>query len=112
MLFRSQYEDKAYAGSYNVGPNEDGCISTGELVELFDKIWGDGFMWENKSDPAAPHEDNFLKLDCTKLKNVFGWKPRWHIREAIQKTVDWTRAWISGEEISLEMDREIQAYLS
>lgn len=112
LVAMRQYEDKAYAGSYNVGPNEDGCISTGELVELFDKIWGDGFMWENKSDPAAPHEDNFLKLDCTKLKNVFGWKPRWHIREAIQKTVDWTRAWISGEEISLEMDREIQAYLS
>ena len=35
----------------------------------------------------APHEANFLKLDCSKLKSTFGWKPRWHMAECMQKTV-------------------------
>ena len=57
------------------------------------------------------HEANFLKLDCSKLKTTFGWSPRWHIAEAVEKTVAWTRVWLSREDIPAEMDREIQEYL-
>lgn len=111
MIAQRQYEDKACAGWYNVGPDECDCVTTGELVDLFCRSWGAGLTWEKQAEANAPHEANYLRLDCSKLKSVFGWKPRWHIDEAVQKTVDWSRVWMEDGDIPGEMDREIQNYL-
>ena len=111
MIARGQYEDKKLAGWYNVGPDDCDCVTTGQLVELFREKWGEGFHWLNQAEENAPHEANFLKLDCSKLKTTLGWSPRWHIAEAVEKTVAWTRVWLSREDIPAEMDREIQEYL-
>lgn len=111
MIAQRQYEDKMVSGWYNVGPDERDCVTTGQLVELFQEKWGEGFSWLNQVEPGAPHEANFLKLDCSKLKSVFGWKPRWHIGEAIEQTVEWTRAWLDRGNLPAEMDREIKEYL-
>mgnify|MGYP005760170249 CR=1 FL=1 len=110
MIVQRQYEDKKYAGWYNVGPDECDCVTTGELADLFCQSWGDGASWINRAEANAPHEANFLKLDCSKLKSVFGWQPRWHIAQAVQKTVDWTKVWLSGGNIPEEMDRQISTY--
>ena len=110
MIAQKQYEDSSYAGWYNVGPDDCDCVTTGDLVDLFCETWGHGMSWENRWD-GGPHEANFLKLDCSKIKSMFGWKPRWHIREAIEKTVDWTIVWMQGGDIPHEMDRQIKEYL-
>lgn len=111
MIARKQYGDGKYAGWYNVGPDECDCVTTGELVNLFCSSWGDGLTWVNQAESHAPHEANFLKLDCSKIKSVFGWKPRWQIEEAIQMTVDWTKVWLNQGDVPAEMDREIQKYM-
>lgn len=111
MIAQKQYEDGKYAGWYNVGPDECDCVTTGELVDLFCSSWGDGLTWENQAEAHAPHEANFLKLDCSKIKSVFDWKPRWHIEEAVQMTADWTKVWLKHGDVPAEMDREIQEYL-
>ena len=111
MIAMGQYENKALAGWYNVGPDECDCVTTGRLVELFRESWGEGFAWLNQAEEKAPHEANFLKLDCSNVKAAFGWKPMWHIAEAVDKSVEWTRVWLAGGNIPAEMDREICAYL-
>lgn len=111
MIAQKQYEDEKYAGWYNVGPDECDCVTTGELVNLFCSSWGNNLTWDNQAETHAPHEANFLKLDCSKIKSVFGWKPRWHIDEAIKMTVDWTKVWLNKGDIPAEMDREIRVYL-
>lgn len=111
MIAKEQYEDKRLAGWYNVGPDTCDCVTTGELVSLFCQKWGEGLFWENRTEKNAPHEANFLKLDCSKLKAAFGWKPRWHIETAIQKTVEWSKIWLAGGNIPEEMDRQIMEYL-
>lgn len=110
MIAQKQYEDKAYAGWYNVGPDDCDCVTTGQLADLFCEKWGDGLAWINQSEANAPHEANFLKLDCSKLKAAFGWQPCWHISQAIEKTVEWTRVWLKGGDIPAEMDRQILIY--
>ena len=49
--------------------------------------------WINRYD-GGPHEAQFLKLDCSKLKKTFGWKPRWNVSEALDKTVEWSKEYI------------------
>ena len=111
MIVQKQYEDKSYAGWYNVGPDECDCVTTGELVDLFANHWGEGFTWINQAEANAPHEANFLKLDCSKIKAVFGWKPRWHIDECMQMTCRFSKVWLSGGDIPTEMDFEIKEFL-
>lgn len=110
MIAQKQYEDGRYAGWYNVGPDECDCVTTGRLVDLFCEKWGDGAEWINQSEANAPHEANFLKLDCSKIKSTFGWQPSWHIDEAIAKTVEWSKLWLSGGDVVTEMDRQINDY--
>lgn len=111
MIAQRQYEDMAYAGFYNVGPDERDCVTTGELVSLFCEKWGEEQTWVNQS-MEGPHEAGFLRLDCSKLKRRFGWKPKWHIEEAVAKTCEFTRVYIDKGNIEREMEREIEAFIA
>ena len=106
----AQCENGAAAGWYNVGPDEGDCVTTGELADLFCKKWGDGAEWEDRSEPGAPHEASFLKLDCSRLKKAFGWQPVWHMEDAVEKTVQWTKVYFEKGDIPAEMDRQIRLY--
>jgi len=111
MIVQKQYEDIKYADYYNVGPDECDCVTTGDLTDLFCKSWGNGLTWINKYD-GGPHEANFLKLDCSKIKRVFGWKAVWHIEEAIEKTVEWTKGYFDADNIASIMDKQIEEFLN
>ena len=110
MIAQRQYEDKIYAGYYNVGPDDVDCITTGTLVDTFCNRWGEGLHWENVF-MGGPHEANFLKLDCSKLKHTFGWQPRWNVATAIDKTIEWTKVWFSDGDIPAVMDKQIDDFL-
>lgn len=114
MIAKAQYEDKKYAGSYNVGPDDADCWTTGELVTLFCNKWnkatGDTVKWIDRYD-GGPHEANFLKLDCSKLKNTFGWRPRWDVETTMEKIVEWSVKYLAGEDISQCMERQIDEFI-
>lgn len=109
LIAQRQYEELRLAGWYNVGPESYDCISTGSLVKLFCEKWGEGASWTD-ADNCGPHEDNVLTLDCSKIRSVLGWQPRWHIEQAVSYTVEWTRAWLSGEDVSACMEQQIMAF--
>lgn len=120
MIAQRQYEDISFAGNYNVGPDDENCLTTGELVTLFCRCWnacsmenqtrGQAVKWIDRHD-GGPHEANFLKLDCTKLKSVFGWRPSWDMNIAIEKVVEWTNCYVAGGDVGACMDEQIGEYL-
>lgn len=111
-IAEKQYIDKRFEGYYNVGPDDCDCVNTGDLVTKFCNAWGNDASWINKHD-GGPHEAAFLKLDNTKIKSVFGWRPRWHIDECISKIVEWTRIYFKNKElVPEEMDKEINEFFN
>ena len=110
MIAAMQYLDPQYQSWYNVGPDDKDCFQTGTLVDLFVKHWGEGLDWINMYD-GGPHEANFLKLDCSKLKATFDWKPHWNLEAAVEKVVEWTKAWVANLDVREVMDRQIEEYL-
>jgi CDP-glucose 4,6-dehydratase len=104
-----QYEDQAFAGYYNVGPDDRDCVTTGALADLFCQAWGKDAAWIDQYD-GGPHEANFLKLDCSKIKQVFGWQPRMNIQKAVEWTVEWTKAYLAGEDILRVTDSQIYRF--
>lgn len=101
-----QYEDRAFEGYYNVGPDDKDCVTTGTLADLFCAAWGQGQTWENRW-MGGPHEADFLKLDCSKIKHTFGWTPRYGVKEAVEKTVEWSKEYLEGADMAEVMDRQI-----
>lgn len=115
MVAKAQYKDKKYAGSYNVGPDETDCWTTGDLVTLFCTKWnranGTSVKWIDRYD-SGPHEANFLKLDCSKLKRTFGWKPKWKVETTMEKIIEWTQVYQNREDVAACMERQIREFVS
>ena len=109
LIAQKQYEDKKLADNYNVGPSEKDCVTTSELVSLFCNKWQDNLRWESKSD-SGPHEANFLKLDCSKIKNKLGWVPKFNIENTIEKTTEWYKAYLNNEDVVKLMENQIKEY--
>lgn len=109
MIAEAQYKNPALAGWYNVGPNDSDCLTTSRLVELFCEEWGAGASWKGQGE-NGPHEAGLLKLDCASIKSTFGWRPRLDAAGAIRRTVEWSRAWLAGEDTAAVMDRQIQEF--
>ena len=111
MLAARQAGDDALVGAWNVGPDDADCVTTGELADLFCRMWGVGARWEAHAD-GGPHEAHFLKLDCSKIKSELGWKPRWHIAAAVEKTVEWAKAWEAGADMRAVTEAQIEAFFA
>ncbi|MBO4678585.1 MAG: CDP-glucose 4,6-dehydratase [Lachnospiraceae bacterium] len=117
-LAAEQYNDTNYAGSYNIGPDDKDCLTTGNLVDLFCNKWNtkaNDFglpkaSWINKSD-GGPHEANFLKLDCSKIKKRLGWKPIWDIEDAIDRIVDFNMVYLSKQDVTEMTKKQVRLYL-
>lgn len=113
MIAQAQYENRNLAGSYNVGPDDTDCWTTGELVTLFCDKWNKemktNINWKNVYD-GGPHEANFLKLDCSKLKATFGWNPHWNVETSVEKIVEWSKVYLDGQNVSTCMDDQIKAF--
>jgi len=108
LLAEKQYSDKSFEGAYNFGPNDDSCVANENLVSLFCDAWGAGASWQVQGDDG-PHEANFLKLDCAKAKSVLGWKPRWDIRTAVEKVVEFAKINTCHGQTAC-VDRQIKEY--
>lgn len=91
MIAMKQYENPSLAGCYNVGPEERDCVTTSYLADSFCNSWkeltGKDIQWVNQHD-GGPHEAGFLKLDCSKIKSAFDWKPHWGIDYSLQKSIE------------------------
>lgn len=121
LLAKRQYEDKLLAGNYNVGPDELDCLTTGELADLFCLEWGKQsgrtVEWESPSkikdnidSSNNLREANYLKLDCSKIKRVLQWKPRWQMETTMKKIVEWTLCYQNGGNVEACMEDQIKEF--
>lgn len=110
ILAQGLYEDnKHYEGSWNFGPNDDGCRPVWEVVELFTGLWDASLAWKYDSR-NNPHEAKYLKLDISKAKASLGWAPCWDLKTAIHNTVQWYKAWNTGQDMLGITQEQILGY--
>lgn len=112
LIIEAQWQNPDLADWYNVGPDDADCVTTGELTDLFCRVWGNGAFRVDGAELNAPHEADLLRLDCSKIRARLGWKPRWNVARAVEETCAWSKTWLSGGSVPDEMDREIAAYLN
>ena len=100
-----------FSEGWNFGPEDEDVRTVEEVTDRVSELWGNHAVWK-KSNGDHPHEANLLKLDITKAKEQLGWKPRWDLERALEKTVGWYKSYYNGEmmqEMSLKQIEEYQA---
>jgi len=106
LIAMKQFDDKRYQNSYNIGPNEEGGITTEELVGMFCDIWGEA-DWCAKCEEGQ-HEAGILKLDCSRFRNMFGWNISQNLFQVMEDTVELYKAFVEKKNISEIMARQIE----
>jgi len=93
---------KEFSEAWNFGPSENENITVDEIVNQVQNIWPK-MKYERGKTPDQPHEAGMLRLDCSKARAKLQWSPVWDGRTAVEKTVQWYRAFYESKAIrSLE----------
>ena len=93
VLAQALYErGAAFASAWNFGPRDEDNRSVKEVIDLLISNWGSSARWE-KEGSEQPHEANLLKLDCSKARSQLDWAPKWNLEIAVQKIVEWQKAY-------------------
>ncbi|MDX2256971.1 MAG: CDP-glucose 4,6-dehydratase [Pseudanabaenaceae cyanobacterium bins.39] len=87
-----------YGGAWNFGPHDSDAQTVGWIVEQMANLWEGEADWI-KGNVAQPHEAHYLKLDCSKARNILKWQPKLNVKTALTWVMDWTKAWQSGADM-------------
>ncbi len=107
--------EKLYAGkekcaeAWNFGPEKSDVKSVEWIVRKMYAQWGDGQAYSVIRGEHA-HEAQYLSLDITKAKRYLGWKPKWRLETALEKTIEWTKAYRDKQNISAVCEKQIRKY--
>lgn len=112
ILAQALYEKGLiFASGWNFGPRDEDNRSVQEVVDLMISNWGESASWE-KLGLEQPHEANLLKLDCTKARMQLGWIPKWNLEIAVQKIIQWQRAFQANQNMQEFSIAQINDYMS
>jgi CDP-glucose 4,6-dehydratase len=79
-----------------------------KLADLCAEAWGAEPDWR-PAPGEHPPETHVLQLDASLAREELGWSPLWRLREGIERTVEWHRAFLRGEPLEPLMTAQIEA---
>jgi CDP-glucose 4,6-dehydratase len=102
-------EGPRYAEAWNFGPNDQDAKTVEWIVKKICEKWGENISYViDKGE--HPHEAHYLKLDCSKAKSELRWYPKWDLEQAIDKVIEWVRAYRDGEDVFKVCKNQIEEY--
>jgi CDP-glucose 4,6-dehydratase len=101
-------DQQAFSEAWNFGPADEDARPVRWIVEHLVKAGpGAGFTCDVKPEL---HEATHLRLDSSKARARLNWQPRWNLKHALDKTVEWHAAWRSGQDMRSITMAQIAAY--
>lgn len=111
LIAKEQYFNHDLCGAYNIGPDSCDFSTTQNLVELFAEYFNGDFKYRIESD-GGPHEAAFLSLDNNKMKKVFKWSPKTHIKDAVFMSAEWYEAWKNNGDLISITEKQIKEFFN
>lgn len=110
VLAQKLYEEgPSYGEGWNFGPEDNDAKSVEWIVHKMCDKW-DSTASYKLDNGEHPHEAGYLKLDCSKAKSKLGWHPKWSLEHAIEKIIEWTKAYEAGKNLRMICLDQIKEY--
>lgn len=111
QLAQALYQQpQQYSNPWNFGPSLEVVAKVEDIVYLLkEKINEISVIWNE--NPPPYHESHFLLLDSSKAFQYFGWKPRWDLKQSLEKVSQWYEAYLNNDslvEITMKQINEYQ----
>ena len=100
-----------FEGGWNFGADDTDARPVSWIVDQLATLCDGRLQWEVSTE-SHPHEATYLKLDCSKSKNLLGWSPALNLSMALQWVVDWYKAYDEGDDMLQVTRNEIKRYES
>jgi CDP-glucose 4,6-dehydratase len=100
-----------FSGAWNFGPYNHDSLAVNQLADMAISAWGKGKL-TIKEDRSAPHEAHYLRLDISKAIGELGWLPRMKVNDAVQRTIQWYKAFYDGAKATDLIDEDLKYYES
>lgn len=112
LLAQRLYEKGSkYSEAWNFGPDEADAKPVEWIAKKICSKWGNDASYAIDKR-KHPHEANYLKLDCTKAKSRLNWKPKWNLEMALDKIVEWTKAYKNKQDMREICLSQIMEYIN
>ncbi len=98
-----------YAEAWNFGPDAGDAKDVEWIAKRLFGRWPEAPGYEIDKGPH-PHEAKFLRLDSSKARKRLGWKPRWRVGQAVDRIIEWTRAYQAGSDMRAVCLEQIAEY--
>ncbi|WP_439543765.1 CDP-glucose 4,6-dehydratase [Hyphomicrobium sp.] len=96
--------------AYNFGPVADDAVPVRVIVDEITARWADGASWGHDAR-FQPYEARLLEVDSAKARTLLGWQPRWRLHQALDRTIDWYKAFYASHDMHDFTLRQIDEYL-
>ncbi len=103
------HHGRKFVGGWNFGPNDQDSKPVSWLVQALTNLWGEDASWKTDSI-QHPHENTYLKLDCSKARSLLKWSPRLNIEQSLEWVVEWYRAFSLGADMRQLTQIQIEKY--
>lgn len=99
-----------YAQAWNFGPNDSDAKPVKWIADNFCKNWGKeaGYIIDRGKHP---HEAHLLKLDSSKARKILGWRPKWKLEMALDKVIEWIRAYKENDNLVEICHKQIKEHM-
>jgi CDP-glucose 4,6-dehydratase len=95
LAYKLSLDDgESYCSAWNIGPNQESCISVKEVANLFLSSWGKEISTEESFTKAEKQEARLLMLDSSKAKTLLQWEPKFSVSQAINATAQWYKNYL------------------
>ncbi len=98
-----------FTGSWNFGPPDEDAKTVQWIVDRLINLWGDEAHIELDKE-KHPYEARYLKLDCSKARNLLGWSPKLNLSTTIEWIVSWYKSYKNNEDMRHITEEEILRY--
>jgi CDP-glucose 4,6-dehydratase len=96
--------------TWNFGPDADSEVPVQDIAALLCQLWGGGANYTIRQESGAPREAKTLRLDSSKARAELNWRPALPLDRALEKTVEWYKAFANGETMEKLTAAQIAGY--
>lgn len=100
----------SFTDAWNFGPFESDVKPVSWLVDQLLSLWGSNISWK-QDKTSQPHEDLYLKLECSKARTKLKWEPKLDLGTTLNWIVEWMKSFQAGADMRSMTEAQISRFM-